>query len=581
MSGRVPVVRVALASCIAIALSGCGGGDGAAPAAPPPPAPTPAPPPSTPAPAPPPTVIALEVSGIAVLTSIGETTQFMVTATLSDGSMQAVEATEAGWESSDPAVATVSDGLMTAVGWGNATLTATYEGQSAEIPISVRISARTGGTVRVLYVSPADRQFRADYSEAITHALVDLQSWYRRQTGGLTFELFEATPEWCRMPGDHDYYSEGDSWNKIVEDVQHCAPVGHFGEEHIWVLYADVREECDKPFPVGRTLGKGGSGLTILHKEDLEGLNALGSRTVTTVGCHGTFVETPERWIGGAGHELGHALGLHHPPGYDDELPSADWEALMGSGFTTYPDTYLRFDEKEALLRSPFIKAEETPTKGAGATRLPSRVQGTVLSPSGVPIEGIRVSLLTDGFWNWVETARDGSFEIGVSEDTPGPFALSVHAGTTADCTWLGYYGSDGLTSLRHRASAVSADQAGVEIRLPSTPHELCGRDRVLTGTVFGPDGRPVTETEMWIGAYCCFWPLGRDGTFEIWPWIGALAAEIVRIRVGACGDEDVGYYGLGGWTDRREDALFVDVGAVGSAIEINLPANPGELCRP
>ena len=51
-----------------------------------------------------PTVTSLEASGTAVLTSIGETSQLMVTATLSDGSMQAVEAAEADWESSDPAV---------------------------------------------------------------------------------------------------------------------------------------------------------------------------------------------------------------------------------------------------------------------------------------------------------------------------------------------------------------------------------------------------------------------------------------------------------------------------------------------
>ena len=171
-AARAPLVRVALASCIGLALSGCGGGDGAAPSTPPAPAPPPAP-----------TVASLEVSGTGVLTSIGETTQLMVTATLSDGSMQAVEAADADWESSDPAVATVSDGLLTAAGGGNATITATFGGQSAEVPVSVRISLRTEGTVRVLYLLPADRQLRADYSEIISNAIVEVQSWYRRQTG--------------------------------------------------------------------------------------------------------------------------------------------------------------------------------------------------------------------------------------------------------------------------------------------------------------------------------------------------------------------------------------------------------------
>ena len=91
-SARAPVVRVALASCIGIALLSCGGGDGAAPISAPPSTPTTPPPPAAP------TVASLEVSGTAVLTSIGETTQFMVSATLSDGLMQAVEAAEADWE---------------------------------------------------------------------------------------------------------------------------------------------------------------------------------------------------------------------------------------------------------------------------------------------------------------------------------------------------------------------------------------------------------------------------------------------------------------------------------------------------
>ena len=214
---------------VLIASAGCGGDAGGAPAGPPT-APTPAP---TPPPAP--TVASLGVSGTGILTSIGETAQFMVTATLPDGSRQAVEAAEAGWESSDPAVVTVSDGAVTAAGGGNATLTVTFGGQSAEVPVSVRISVRTEGTVRVLYVSPSDRQFRADYSEGITHALVDLQSWYRRQAGGLTFSLYDATPEHCRLPEPSDYYARGHAWEKIQEDVQSCAPVEFGRESFIWV----------------------------------------------------------------------------------------------------------------------------------------------------------------------------------------------------------------------------------------------------------------------------------------------------------------------------------------------------------
>ena len=40
-----------------------------------------------------------------------------------------------------------------------------------------------------------------------------------RQTGGLTFSLYESTPEHCRLPEPSDYYARGDAWAKVQEDV--------------------------------------------------------------------------------------------------------------------------------------------------------------------------------------------------------------------------------------------------------------------------------------------------------------------------------------------------------------------------
>ena len=381
-STRASVVSMALSLGIGLALVSCGGGDGAAPTAAPPSTPT------TPPPPPAPTVASLEVSGTGVLTSIGETTQFMVTASRSDGSMQAVEAAEADWESSDPAVATVSDGVLTAAGGGNATLTVTFGGQSAEVAVSVRISLRTERTVRVLYVSPADRQFRADYSEGITHALVDLQSWYRRQTGGLTFSLYESTPEHCRLPEPEDYYVRGgDAWAKVQEDVQPCAPVEFGRSSFVWVVYVDVREPCDEP----EELGAGGDGITMMPRPDLEGL----AKADVHVHCTGGPVEAPPplgRWIGGVGHELGHAISdLRHPACGYGGLPSCtdtDLWTLMANGYQIYPDTYLRAEDKETLLRSSFIEGEPTPDREALGALGGPRVQGRCAAPAAFPWKG-------------------------------------------------------------------------------------------------------------------------------------------------------------------------------------------------
>ena len=186
------------------------------------------------------TVTSLEVPEMAPLTSIGEKVQISVTANMSDGSRRHVENGLMEWQSSDTWVASVSEGMVTAAGGGIAMITASYEGRSVEAPVSVRISTRFTGTVRVIYAAPSDREFRPDASEAIAHAIVDLQSWYRRELGGLTFSLYEAPPEFCRMSEPADYYGTGHAWNKVVAAVQHCAPVQHEHPDFVWVIYPDV-----------------------------------------------------------------------------------------------------------------------------------------------------------------------------------------------------------------------------------------------------------------------------------------------------------------------------------------------------
>ncbi len=303
--------------------------------------------------------VSLEISGMESLTSIGETIHLSVTANMSDGSRQSVENEFVQWQSSDLAVATVLEGAVTAVGGGNTTITADYEGLTADATISVHISVHETGTVRVLYAVPADREFRSDYSEAIQHAIVDLQSWYRRELGGRTFSLYNATPEQCQLSEAEDFYGRY-SWQKVVDGVQHCAPVRGETSTFAWVVYVDVELPCAPDGSSGEwgqgydQLGRGGPGLTILPRGDLDGL--IGEKLIYYGRCGGGPWDGPiRRWIGGLGHELGHVLGLPHPPGCDEGLPTCDHEALMSNGYEAYPNTYLRLDEKEILGRSPFI----------------------------------------------------------------------------------------------------------------------------------------------------------------------------------------------------------------------------------
>ena len=328
-------------------------------------------------------VVSLETAETTPLTEVGETTALSVSAIYSDGSTQTLDAALVQWQSSDPWVASVSEGLVTAVGGGNAMITAAYEGRTAETPVSVGISTRSTGSVRVLYAIPSDREFGAYTSGTIAHAMVDLQSWYRRELGGLTFSLYETTPEVCRMRQPADYYATGDSWDKVETGVQHCAPVSRETSDFTWVIYADVVEACDEP----NELFAGWVGLTIVGRSNLEGI-------ASPEGYYGCDEESPTEtlghFIGVIGHELGHTFALGHPPGCDqarfDICDSKLAESLMGFAYDKYPSTYLRTADKEIVMRSHFINPDLEPLTSPPAALGLGSFYGKYLDAGGLPV---------------------------------------------------------------------------------------------------------------------------------------------------------------------------------------------------
>jgi hypothetical protein len=194
-------------------------------------------------------------------------------------------------------------------------------------------------TVRVVYLVSKDREVRTNYLQAVEHAIRELQGWYARQLNGPTFKLHNPVIEVAHSSQPADWFyshpngDNKDDWgfNNTLAEASRLLGARYNDPHYIWAIYSDG--------PGNK--GRGGSGVTCLPEDDLLGL----------IGKHPTQKD-PARWVGGLGHELGHAFGLPHP---DDTERDAD--AIMWAGFYgKYPDkAYLTEPDKKILLRSPFF----------------------------------------------------------------------------------------------------------------------------------------------------------------------------------------------------------------------------------
>lgn len=89
-------------------------------------------------------VTGITISGADSITGIGNTTQLTVAAQPANATQPNTDMSNVTWSTSDNKVATVENGRVAAVGEGKATITATYEGQTATKEITVKKAALTG-----------------------------------------------------------------------------------------------------------------------------------------------------------------------------------------------------------------------------------------------------------------------------------------------------------------------------------------------------------------------------------------------------------------------------------------------------
>jgi len=197
----------------------------------------------------------------------------------------------------------------------------------------------------------------------VKRAILEMQAFYQEELGisrskgrkaiGETFKTPLPTVEVVVTPHDSAYYNANNQagqfefFFRAVTDGFDATGGGFNDPDAVWIYYIDADPACGQ--------GTGGtSGVALLPANDLRGL--VGEPNVPP--CIGDPPDTGGvcRWIGGLGHELGHAFGLPHPPGCDQGTCSAEaFFSLMFFGYTVYPDTYFLDEDKVRLEASPFF----------------------------------------------------------------------------------------------------------------------------------------------------------------------------------------------------------------------------------
>ena len=225
-----------------------------------------------------------------------------------------------------------------------------------ELPPITDLAAATP-KVNLYYCVPTDKHPNQSYINAMNVAGTSLIGWYASQVPGhKTFGLANPIVQVVLLPHDSTYYANNPRpaiftqfWDNVLADVFPLTG-GQFSDPlNVYAYYVDVDPICNE------CGGCGTSGILVVSANDLRGL--ANEKSIYDP-CTGKNSTPPGigRWIGGLGHELGHAFGLPHPPGCDDgSLVVCDSAALMWVGYASYPHTYLTDAEKAALVNSPFF----------------------------------------------------------------------------------------------------------------------------------------------------------------------------------------------------------------------------------
>jgi hypothetical protein len=206
--------------------------------------------------------------------------------------------------------------------------------------------------VHVVYLIPSDQTLQPAYVANLETGARHLQGFFDTQLAGKMFTLTDPIVTVLHSTHDSAWFANGSFHYNIVNDASALTGVDVLNDPNgRWLLYADVPAPCNN--------GTGATGsVATFPAQDLHGL----TQTPVLDACSGAQDFSGRcRWVGGMGHELGHTLGLPHPPGCEDNDPGTACpdHALMWIGYTTYPDAFFTPNDLSTLNSSPLLQLED------------------------------------------------------------------------------------------------------------------------------------------------------------------------------------------------------------------------------
>lgn len=282
------------------------------------------------------------------------------------------------------------------------------------------LPAQGSKQVRIIYLVPSDKIINANYQSAIANAISSLQVFYRNQMGGeLAFSLHSPSVEIYQTSHPASFYSTGTNaraggfWESVLADGFSLTRSGFQDPNNRWIFFIDADPIC------GQYTG-GTSGVALLPANDLRGL----TNQASVPACPGdpSGVVGVNRWIGGLGHEIGHALNLPHPPGCDSGSCAGGgfaYNSLMYIGYAYYPSTYLLEENRTLLLAGGFFHALTlNPSAHYEISGRVRRSDNTALAGAIIKINETQASVVSDANGNFSFTAlpAGGNYTINASK---------------------------------------------------------------------------------------------------------------------------------------------------------------------